>query len=102
MLVGPMALGAKTTVGTASGSDPAELTVLHHRSADPVDAWVVADELVRHINHDDLKELESGVRVHPVRVEHTVNAVALLGFVAEAAGLVGACWASCAMDGGQL
>merc|ERR1719181_407156 len=70
-LVGAMALGAQPTVGPACRSHSTELAVLHHRFADPVDARVATDALVRHIDHDDLEILEGGILVHPVGVEHT-------------------------------
>jgi len=84
-----MGLAAKTTVGTSSGGDAAELTVLHDWGADPVDARVTTDALVGWINHDDLEVLEGSILVHPVRVEHTKVAAAtsatLLGDTAQGA-----------------
>merc|ERR1712094_137923 len=69
--VAAMSLGPEATVLPASRGDTTELTVLHHRCADPVDARIVANNFVGWIHHHDLKVLESGVLVHPVRVEHT-------------------------------
>merc|ERR1711904_233995 len=66
-----MVLVAQTTIGTASRCDATELTMLHHRCADPVDARITTDALVGRINHDDLEILEGSSLVHPVRVEHT-------------------------------
>merc|ERR1719287_271040 len=49
-----MGLAAKTTVGTSSGGDAAELTVLHDWGADPVDARVTTDALVGWITQYEL------------------------------------------------
>ncbi len=85
-----MTLLAETTRRTTSSSDTTSLTVLLGALADPVDARVVADDLVRGIDKNHLKVLERGVLVDPVRVEHTeVSAAAgspLLGQAAKVAG----------------
>merc|ERR1719411_1789333 len=52
------------------GCQSAKLSVLVHGLAQPVDARVATDRLVRRIHHDDLKELVRGILSHPVRVEN--------------------------------
>mmetsp|Transcript_59205 Transcript_59205/g.155907 ORF Transcript_59205/g.155907 Transcript_59205/m.155907 type:complete len:223 (+) Transcript_59205:110-778(+) len=76
--------------GLAAGpGEAAQLTVLHHRLADPVDARVVADSLVEGVHHDHLEPLVHGVLGHPVGVEHAqataLAANALLGNAAQVA-----------------
>ena len=51
------------------GGKTAVLSVLVLAGADPVDARVSADGLVRCVNHDDLVVLETGILTNPVRVE---------------------------------
>lgn len=61
----------KTTVLASSGGKSAQLTVLVHRVADPVDAGVTADGGVGDIHHDDFEPLVNGVlsvRVRCARV----------------------------------
>jgi len=80
---------AVTTVLLAGGGEATELTVLHDRGDDPVDAGVVADGLVLDVDHDDLVVLVGGVLADPVRVEDTERAAlasgAFLGLGAKGA-----------------
>ena len=62
---------AHTTVFTASGSQPTQLTMLVDWFADPIDSWVTTHRLVEWIHHDDFKEFIRGVFCHPVRVENS-------------------------------
>lgn len=62
---------ARATVLASSRSQTAQLTVLVHSLADPVDARIAANGLVGRVNQDDLVELVGRVLAHPVRVEHT-------------------------------
>ena len=73
----------------AGGGLSTELTVLHLGAADPVDTWVSADGLVGRINHDNFKELETGILTNPVGVEDT-EVGALAGNTLFGNGLVGA------------
>ena len=76
-------------LATSSGQ-AAELAVLVHGIADPVNARIVADSLVGSVNHDNLKVLVHSVLVYPVRVEHTettaLAANTLLSNVLQVAG----------------
>ena len=65
-----MALAVQSTVMTAGRGQAAQLAMLHHRLADPVDAGVVADGVVAGVHKNDLVVLEGGVLVHPIGVEH--------------------------------
>jgi len=60
---------AETTVALALGGEATGLAVLVNGVADPVDAGVAADGLVRGVNEDDLVVLVDTVLVDPVRVE---------------------------------
>ena len=53
-LCSTLALSEETATLPSSSCEAAELTVLHHRLADPIDAWVVTDALVVGVDHDDL------------------------------------------------
>ena len=68
---GVVVLGAlaETTVALALGGEATGLAVLVNGVADPVDAGVAADGLVRGVNEDDLVVLVDTVLVDPVRVE---------------------------------
>merc|ERR1719217_357014 len=74
----------------ARRSDPAHLTVLVSRVADPVDARVVPDGLVRLVDHDHLVPAVARILPAPVAVEHAeaadLAAHALLGNGAEVPG----------------
>merc|ERR1712230_11303 len=61
-----MSLAAQTTVRTTSRGDATKFAVLVGWGADPVDARVAADSLVRRIDHDDLEVLEGCILVDPV------------------------------------
>ena len=65
-----MALAVQPAMVTAGRGQATQLTMLHNRLADPVDAGVVADGVVAGVHEDDLVVLEGGVLVHPVGVEH--------------------------------
>merc|ERR1719291_662755 len=54
----------------AGRGQAAQLTVLHHGLADPIDAGVVADCLVVRVHHDHLEPLVRRVLRHPVGVQH--------------------------------
>ena len=54
----------------SGGGEATELTVLVDGVADPVDAGVVADDLVHGVDQDDLKVPVGRILVDPVRVEH--------------------------------
>mmetsp|Transcript_34287 Transcript_34287/g.87877 ORF Transcript_34287/g.87877 Transcript_34287/m.87877 type:complete len:243 (-) Transcript_34287:10-738(-) len=73
----------------AGSRQTAQLTVLHHRLADPVDARVITDGLVERVHHHHLVPLVHGVLSHPVGVQHAQAAAlaanALLGNVAQVA-----------------
>ena len=62
---------AKSTRLAAGRGEPAQLAVLHHWPADPVDLGVAAHGLVEGVDHDHLEELVGGVLSHPVGVQHT-------------------------------
>lgn len=85
-----MALADEATVFLSGGGQAAQLTVLVHRVADPVNTGVVADGLVGGVHKDNLKVLVHSILVHPVRIEHTQTAAlatdTLLGNVAQVAG----------------
>lgn len=70
---GMVVLGAlaEATVALALGGEAARLAVLVDGVADPVDAGVAADGLVRGVDEDDLVVLVDTVLVDPVRVEAT-------------------------------
>ena len=77
------------TVLLAGRGEAARLAALVDRVADPVDARVAADGLVRRVDQDDLVVLVDAILVDPVRVEHAEVAAAtgdaLLGGGAERA-----------------
>jgi hypothetical protein len=60
---------SKTSALLASGGETSTLAVLVHGLDDPVDAGVLADDLVLGIDEDDLEVLVGGVLVDPVGVE---------------------------------
>lgn len=62
---------AHTTVFTASGGQPTQLTVLVDWFADPVDSRVTPHSLVEWVHHDDFKVFVCGIFSHPVGVENT-------------------------------
>ena len=62
---------AKSARLAAGRGEPAQLAVLHHWPADPVDLGVTAHGLVEGVDHDHLEELVGGVLSHPVGVQHT-------------------------------
>ena len=80
----------ETTSLATSRGQAAELTMLVHSIADPVNTRIVADGLVSGVNKDDLEVFKNSVLVYPVRVEDTEStalaANALLSKVAEVAG----------------
>lgn len=47
------------------------LSVLVHRSREPLGVWVASDGLVEGIDQDHLEKLVGGVLTHPVGVEHS-------------------------------
>lgn len=89
LLVGVLGALAQSTGMTTSSRESAQLAVLVHSIAEPVDAGVVADGVVGGVNKDDFKVFVGGVLVHPVGAEHTqVGASAantLLGHTSEVA-----------------
>jgi len=91
-LAGPLALGLQTARTSAGRGETTQLTVLHGVLADPIDAWVVTDDLVEWIDHDHFVPLVDSIVCHPVRVEHTeastFAANTLLSNAAEIAGLL--------------
>jgi len=70
-LVVTVSLANETTVVATSRGQTTQLTVLHGRLADPVDAGIVADGGVGRINKDNLEVLVGSILVHPVGVENT-------------------------------
>lgn len=62
---------SETSALLAGGGETSALTVLVHRLDDPVDARVLADDLVLGVDEDDLEVLVCGVLVDPVGVEDT-------------------------------
>ena len=81
MLVGTVALYAKTSGLAASGGEASVLSVLVHGTDDPVDAGIVADGDVVGVDEDDLEVLVGGILVHPVAVQHTQVAGVLASLV---------------------
>merc|ERR1719265_2397358 len=73
-LGGALAPGQETTALTASSGETAEFTMLHHRLADPIDAGIIADDLVGWINHDNLIPLVDSIGGHPVGVQDSQRA----------------------------
>merc|ERR1719446_358034 len=69
-VVRAVALLAQAPRLAARRREAAALAVLVRRAADPVDARVVADHLVRGVDADDLVVLVGRVLVDPVGVEH--------------------------------
>merc|ERR1719291_60786 len=55
----------------AGRGQAAQLTVLHHGLADPIDAGVVADRLVIRVHHDHLEPLVRRILRHPIGIQHT-------------------------------
>merc|ERR1719408_230046 len=80
----------EATALAPSRGDPTHLAVLVSRVADPVDARVIPDGLVRLVNHDHLIPAVTRVLPAPVAVKHTQAADlaphALLSDAAEVAG----------------
>ena len=70
-LAGAVVAGAEPAALAAGRGEAAELAVLVHRVAQPVDARVLADDLVVRVNHNALVVLVQGILRNPVRVEHT-------------------------------
>lgn len=60
---------AETTRALASRGETAQLTMLHHRVADPVDLGIASDGLVCRIDENDFEESIGRVRADPVGVE---------------------------------
>ena len=54
--------------------ESARFSVLHCSSADPVDAGIVADGLVRWVNHNDLEPLVVTVHGNPIGVKNSQRA----------------------------
>lgn len=85
-----MASTLETTALATSRGQAAELAVLVHSIADPVDTGIVTDGLVSGVNKDDLKVLVHSVLVNPVGVEDAESSAlaanALLSKVAKVAG----------------
>merc|ERR1719258_664452 len=63
----------------AGRGEPAHLAVLVRRVAEPVDARVILDGLVRRVNHDHLVPAVTSILTHPVAVEHAQAADLLAG-----------------------
>lgn len=82
-------LALQSSALLSSRRQSAQLSVLHHRLADPVDARIVADGGVVRVDEDHLEVLVRRVGVDPVGVEHAQVAAAaahaLLGLRAEGA-----------------
>ena len=80
---------AQATALSSSRCQSAVFAMLHDWCADPVDARITSDGLMRRINEDDFVVLEGGILVDPVGVEDTeVGATAtdtLLGNALEVA-----------------
>mmetsp|Transcript_61958 Transcript_61958/g.98167 ORF Transcript_61958/g.98167 Transcript_61958/m.98167 type:complete len:209 (-) Transcript_61958:107-733(-) len=53
-----------------SGRKATELTVLHNWFANPIDAWIVPDDLVEWIHHNHLVPLVHCIRGDPIGIEH--------------------------------
>jgi hypothetical protein len=70
VLVGGVALVAEPARGAPGARDAAQLAVLVHALADPVEARVAPDRLVHRVNEDHLVEAVGRVLVNPVRVEN--------------------------------
>jgi hypothetical protein len=85
-----MASTLETTSLAAGSGQAAELAVLVHSIADPVDTGIVTDGLVGGVNKNDLEILIHSILVNPVRVEDTEStalaANSLLSKVAKVAG----------------
>jgi hypothetical protein len=56
-----VAFAVKAASAAASGGQTAQLAVLHHRLADPVDARIAANGLVERIDKDDLVVLVGSI-----------------------------------------
>ena len=74
-----VALAVQAAVLAAGRGKTAHFAVLVDRVADPVDARIVADNLVHRVNHDHLVVLVHGILVQPVRVQHAQGAAATRG-----------------------
>jgi hypothetical protein len=74
VLVGGVALVAEPARGAPGARDAAQLAVLVHALADPVEARVAPDRLVHRVNEDNLVEAVGRVLVNPVRVENAKEA----------------------------
>ena len=70
-LVVTMALSDKTTVVATGRGESSQLTVLHGRLADPVDASIVADGGMGRIAKNNLEVLVGGILVNPIGVKDT-------------------------------
>jgi hypothetical protein len=84
-----MASTLETTALATGRGQSAELAVLVHSIADPVDTGIVTDGLVSGVNKNDLKVLINSVLVNPVRVENAESSAlaanALLSKVSKVA-----------------
>ena len=69
-----MALHSEASTGFACRGSSSHFTVLVGRVADPVDAGIVADAVVRGVCKDDLVVLVGTVLGNPVRVQHSKGA----------------------------
>jgi hypothetical protein len=67
---------AETTVLLAGGGEATGLATLVDGVADPVDAGIATDGLVRRVDEDDLEVLVHTVLVDPVRVEDAESTAA--------------------------
>ena len=65
---------AEAARSLAGRGETAQLAVLHHRVAYPVDLRICANGLVGRVDQDDLEEFVCRVLADPVRVEHTESA----------------------------
>jgi len=90
-LVVTVTLAPETTVLLTSRGKTTDLTVLHDRTADPVDLRVTTDSGVRGVDHDNLKELEGTILSNGIRVEDAeVHATSTSAHLSDGAEVVGA------------
>jgi hypothetical protein len=62
---------SKTTGGLASRCETTYFSVLHHRSAYPVNFWITTDAFVEWVYHNDFIKFVCSIFSHPVRVQNT-------------------------------
>merc|ERR1740139_1503477 len=67
----PVTLHLQSARLAASCGQPTELSMLHHRPTDPIDAGIVADGLVEWVNHDNFEPLVPSIFRDPIGIQHT-------------------------------